>query len=101
VKACNIKNLLLRGCTLKNISHCYGICLYVGAQTKIFMNSKKPPRKVSALMQKMNKMLYTVFALQFAIITIFSVLAMSWNKDNTMKTYLDLPSGGGAGTFFI
>jgi len=65
------------------------------------MNSKKPPRKVSALMKKMNKMLYTVFALQFAIITIFSVLALFWNKSNTMKTYLDLPAAGGAGTFFI
>jgi len=27
---CNPKNLLLRGCTLKNTPYCYGICLYVG-----------------------------------------------------------------------
>lgn len=62
VKPCSIKNLLLRGVTLKNIDYCYGICLYVGAETKIFKNSKKPPRKVSNLMKVMNKMLYTVFA---------------------------------------
>ena len=30
VRSCSIKNLLLRGCTLKNTSYCYGICVYVG-----------------------------------------------------------------------
>ncbi len=62
VRACTIKNLMLRGCTLKNIPYAFGIVLYVGAQTKIFMNSKAPPRKISNLMKLMNKMLYTVFA---------------------------------------
>jgi magnesium-transporting ATPase (P-type) len=38
IRACNIKNLLLRG------------------------NSKAAPRKISNLMKVMNKMLYTVFA---------------------------------------
>ena len=35
---CSPKNLLLRGCTLKNTPFCFGICLYVGNQTKIMMN---------------------------------------------------------------
>ena len=61
IVACSVKNMLLRGCTLKNSHYCYGIVLYVGVQTKIFMNSKKAPRKVSNLMKMMNKMLYTVF----------------------------------------
>ena len=38
IKPCSPKNLLLRGCTLKNTPYCYGICLYVGNQTKIMMN---------------------------------------------------------------
>ena len=57
VHACSIKNLLLRGCSLRNTPYVYGIVIYVGTQTKIFMNSKKPPRKVSNLMRKMNHML--------------------------------------------
>jgi len=61
MKACNIKNLLLRGCSLRNTPFVYGIVIYVGTQTKIFMNSKKAPRKVSNLMIKMNYMLYSVF----------------------------------------
>ena len=38
VRPCNIKNLLLRGCTLKNTYYCYGIAIYVGHNTKIMKN---------------------------------------------------------------
>ena len=37
-RPCNIKNLLLRGCTLKNTPYCYGIAVYVGHNTKIMKN---------------------------------------------------------------
>ena len=63
VKNCDIKNLLLRGCTLKNTEFATGICCYAGAETKIFMNSKKPERKVSRVMKMMNTLLLSVFAL--------------------------------------
>jgi magnesium-transporting ATPase (P-type) len=59
---CDIKNIILRGMTLRNTPYCVGIVCYVGAKTKIFMNSKKAIRKVSNLMKLMNKMLYSVFA---------------------------------------
>jgi magnesium-transporting ATPase (P-type) len=59
---CNIKSTLLRGCTLRNTEWVYGIVIYVGNNTKIMKNAKKPPRKISNLMKKMNFMLYTVFA---------------------------------------
>ena len=62
VKPCNIKNLMLRGCTLKNTKWCYGIAVYVGHSTKIMKNQKDPPRKISNVMRMMNYMLYTVFA---------------------------------------
>jgi magnesium-transporting ATPase (P-type) len=78
IRPCNIKNLLLRGTTLRNIEFAFGICLYVGTETKIFMNSKKPPRKVSNLMKLMNKMLYTVFAFQIVIIMVFASLSLIW-----------------------
>ena len=35
---CSIKNLLLRGVTLKNTEYAFGLVLYVGNQTKIMMN---------------------------------------------------------------
>lgn len=62
IRSCNIKNLMLRGCTLRNIKECYGICCYVGDQTKIFKNSKKSQPKTSYVMKMMNNMLISVFA---------------------------------------
>lgn len=59
---CSIKNMILRGCTLKNTEYCYGIVVYVGAESKIMKNAKKAPRKISKLMRMMNYMLYSVFA---------------------------------------
>lgn len=56
-----INNLLLRGCFLRNIEYCYGVVVYLGLKTKIMMNAKKAPWKVSMIMKMMNWMLYTVF----------------------------------------
>ena len=58
----SIKNMLLRGCFLRNIEYCVGLVIYVGDETKIMKNAKKPPKKVSAIMTMMNYMLYSVFA---------------------------------------
>jgi magnesium-transporting ATPase (P-type) len=57
----SIKNLLLRGCYLRNIDYCIGLVIYVGQESKIMKNAKKAPKKVSKMMTKMNYMLYTVF----------------------------------------
>ena len=58
----SIKNLLLRGCFVRNTSYGIGIVVYTGMSTKIMMNLKKPPHKVSNIMRMMNKILYSVFA---------------------------------------
>jgi magnesium-transporting ATPase (P-type) len=90
-KPSSSKNLLLRGCTLKNTPYCYGICLYVGNQTKIMMNQKKAPAKVSNLMRLMNKLLYSVFAFQFLIICVWATLSLLWMSDNRdTHIYLDI-----------
>jgi phospholipid-translocating ATPase len=79
---CDIKNLILRGMTLRNTPYCVGVVCYVGPKTKIFMNSKKAIRKVSNLMKLMNKMLYSVFAFQLSLIAVFSTLSLYWMQDN-------------------
>lgn len=99
----DIDALLLRGCYLRNAKYCYGIAVYLGKQTKIMMNAKKPPRKVSKLMQMMNWMLYSVFALQFLIIFIFACCSVAWiNNKGSDYAYLDM-SGDSAnfGTWII
>ena len=56
-----VKSLLLRGCTLRNTNYIYGFVVYTGKESKMMMNSKKPPSKVSNVMRMMNMMLYSVF----------------------------------------
>lgn len=58
----NIKNLLLRGCFIRNTDFGIGVVVYTGMSTKIMKNLKKPPHKVSNILRLMNKMLYSVFA---------------------------------------
>ena len=42
-----MKGMMLRGCTLKNTNYCLGVVINTGPHTKIMMNAKKPPQKVS------------------------------------------------------
>ncbi len=87
---CNIKNVLLRGCTLKNTNYVYGIVIYVGNDTKIMQNSKKAPRKISNMMRMMNNILYSVFAFQIALVIVFASLSLNWTSRNAQfHDYLD------------
>ena len=87
---CNIKNVLLRGCTLKNTEYVYGIVLYVGNDTKIMQNSKKAPRKISNMMRMMNNILYSVFAFQISLVIVFASLSLKWTTNNAEShDYLD------------
>jgi len=73
-----INNILLRGCQLKNTEYAFGLVVYTGADTKIVLNSKKPPSKQSNLFKKMNRMLYTVFAFLLLICVSFAIGSVVW-----------------------
>ena len=98
-----INNLLLRGCFLRNIEYCYGVVVYLGLKTKIMMNAKKAPRKVSMIMKMMNWMLYTVFFFQFLIICLYATLSTIWKKNKGENyEYLDMSkSGNSFGTWIV
>jgi magnesium-transporting ATPase (P-type) len=59
------KQLLLRGCKLRNTEFCIGFAVYMGHESKIMMNAKKPPTKISNVQKKMNTMLYSVRIFKF------------------------------------
>jgi len=79
---CSMENMLLRGCTLKNSEYAYGIVVYVGQESKIFLNAKKPPRKISAVMRLMNIMLIMVLGFQIILVIAFASAGLGWNEQN-------------------
>jgi magnesium-transporting ATPase (P-type) len=91
----SIKNLLLRGCFLRNIEFCLGLVVYVGPDSKIMKNAKSAPKKVSNIMTQMNYMLYSVFAFQFLLIMAYASISLLWNRDVGTKAeaYLNLKQG--------
>jgi magnesium-transporting ATPase (P-type) len=84
---CGMTNLMLRGCTLKNTEYCMGLVIYTGPETKIMMNAKAPPTKVSNVQRMMNYMLYSVFLFQLVLILIFAILSNFWFKEYGDKHY--------------
>jgi phospholipid-transporting ATPase len=99
---CGLKNLLMRGCTLRNTDYCMGYVIYAGPESKIMMNAKKPPTKVSGVQKKMNLMLYSVFAFQLTLVLVFALLSVMWTNSNQAHTYLKIEAGGNVvGMFFL
>lgn len=102
-KSANIKNLMLRGCFLRNTDEVVGIVVYTGMDTKIMRNLKKPPHKVSNIMKQMNRMLWSVFLFQLALILIFAGLYLNWTTENSRKHFYLMVNQdqNEASTFFI
>lgn len=90
-KPLGMKQLLLRGCVLKNTEFAYGIVVYTGKETKIVLNSKPAPTKISNLLRQMNRILYSIFVLQLVICLAFSLSGIYWNNHTGVKhSYLNL-----------
>ena len=96
------KNLMLRGCFLKNTQLTYGLVIYTGHTTKIMMNAKNPPTKVSKVLHKMNHMLYSVFGFQMFILVLFSSLSIAWRYNNADDhPYIDTDGSPGVVAWFL
>jgi phospholipid-transporting ATPase len=92
-KPLGMKQLLLRGCVIKNTAKVYGVVVYTGVETKIVLNSKKAPAKVSNVLRQMNKILYSIFILQIVICLSFGGFGLVWNeKVGVNHPYLNLHS---------
>ena len=100
--AVGLNQLLLRGCILKNTDSAIGIVTYTGHDTKIMLNSKPAPSKMSKILRKMNKMLYTVFAFQGVICLLFAGLYVSWSVSHVNgHVYLDISDHNPGRSYFV
>ncbi len=52
-----MKNVILRGCTLRNTDWVFGIVVNTGNDTKIMQSATAPPNKWSDVMMNLNKMI--------------------------------------------
>lgn len=85
-----MNQLLLRGCVLKNTNWVFGVVVYTGGETKIMLNSKAAPSKISNILRTMNNMLYTIFGFQAFICLTFAGFSMLWQDNNADDhTYLE------------
>jgi magnesium-transporting ATPase (P-type) len=86
------KQLLLRGCKLKNTDWVLAIVIYTGIECKIVLNSKKTQTKTSELQKKMNRIVITILILLGSFSILFGGLGKSWYENNDADDYIDQPS---------
>lgn len=78
----SMRNMILKGCTLKNTDYCIGIVIYTGASTKIMKNSKAPRIKVSKILKIMNILLYSLFAFTVCICVALAGSSLNFKKNS-------------------
>ena len=83
---CEINNMILKGCVLKNTDYICGIIVYSGKNTKIMKNAKNVKGKSSKVLNIMNKILYSVFIFEISLCIIFGYLSLE-SEENKTDTY--------------
>lgn len=91
----DIKNVLLRGCTLRNTKYIHGFVVFTGKQTKLRMNANNVPMKRSDLERSVNKAIILIFVTEFIICTIAMFLHYLFVSANQTTYYLPLSSMDG------
>lgn len=79
-------NLLLRGSSLENTAHVYGLCIYTGHQTKLMMNLSPPAWKRTNVEKTLDSQIIAVFILLFAT----GCYSGLWTNSNGVSTFLYL-----------
>ena len=77
---CDIANIILKGCVLKNTDYICGIIVYSGKNTKIMKNAKNVKGKSSKVLHIMNKLLYSVFIFEITLCIIFGYLCLEFEE---------------------
>jgi phospholipid-transporting ATPase len=73
---------MLRGATLRNTKWILGVVVYTGEETKLALNSSKNRGKLSNMEKVVNRLLYTVFAVMFVMVTVTDIGMLIWRAEN-------------------
>lgn len=74
----NQANLLLRGSRLRNTKWVLGLVVYTGYDTKIVMNSRAAPSKLSTIEVTTNRLLYLILGMQIFLVTVTLGAYLVW-----------------------
>jgi magnesium-transporting ATPase (P-type) len=100
----NDKNLLLRGSILRATEWCLCAAVYTGADTKLSLNSKRPPSKLSSVDRIVNRTLAVAIFTMICVCVISMIFEIVWMQNDSNADYLCLqqddlsssyPNGGG------
>jgi phospholipid-transporting ATPase len=89
----SVRNVLLRGCVLKNTSWVVGAVCFTGHETKLMKNQADTPSKRSSLEKQTNRQVLQIFAVQFLMCLLSAVAGTLWAQDAA-----DSALGRGVGT---
>ena len=67
--------LLHRGAQLRNTQWIYGVVVYAGVDTKLFLNQQPPPSKFSTVERMLNRFILGIFLFQMFICLLNAVLS--------------------------
>ena len=83
---------LLRGSSLRNTEHVYGICVFSGHETKIMKNSARAKAKKSTLERSMNNYIIVTILIQTTLCLLAGSYSAIWNNyfGVTRMPYLEL-----------
>jgi phospholipid-transporting ATPase len=81
------KNVILRGCTLRNTKQVLGVIVYTGSETKLMQKGSKKPNKMSNLESVVNRCILLVLISDFILSSLTTVGVIVWNNAYGM----DLP----------
>ncbi|XP_066331467.1 probable phospholipid-transporting ATPase 8 isoform X2 [Miscanthus floridulus] len=68
------EQVLLRDSKLRNTMYIYGTVIFTGHDTKVMQNAMEPPSKRSSVERRMDKIIYLLFVILFAIATFGSIV---------------------------
>lgn len=81
----NNKNLLLRGCTVRNTDFAVGLVVYTGHDTKVMKNLGKTRFKRTELDYQMNVLIYIIAVMLFTLAGIGSIVNAAWLRDHGLE----------------
>lgn len=84
------KNLLLRGSVLRATEWCVCAVVYTGAHTKLSLNSKRPPSKLSSVDRIVNRTLLIAISAMIVVCCISMIFSVAWQNQDSNASYLCL-----------